>query len=85
MRYEVPHGPEVAGFSHQAEVRGYEFDEIRESEIEGPRAEAVVATLKNILDNVLGTDNAVEMHNWQQIPLSKDEVDHLKALGYLEK
>lgn len=84
-RYDVPYGPKVSGFGRHAASRSYQLIGMEERPLSGVSAEETTARLKALLDEAVGGDNAVVPYGQLGISLSDEEVEHLKALGYLEE
>jgi len=84
-RYDVPYGPKVSGFGRHAESLSYQLTGMEERPLEGTLAGETTARLKAVLHEAVGVDNAVVPHDQHEISLSDEEVEHLKALGYLEE
>lgn len=84
-RYDVPYGPKVSGFGRHAESRSYQLIGMEERALMEISAAETTARLKAVLHEAVGVDNAVVPHDQHTIFLSDEEVEHLKALGYLEE
>jgi arylsulfatase A-like enzyme len=84
-RYHVPFGPKVAGFGRAAESRVYAIDGMSEVALSGDQAQIALSHLRQLLHQTIGADNALSPRLSAEVSLSDEEVEELRALGYIDE
>jgi len=83
VRYPVPHAPDLHGFADGERFHLFTVEGFDEVERPGAAHAAWARRLRHILEDTLGRSSAITAPQPQGVPLSPEEVDQMKALGYL--
>lgn len=82
--YSPEHGPGILGFSRTPEKRFYRVDGMAEHLLPAFGDTPEATEIRDLLISRLGPSNLLALKSEESVRLTKEEVDRLEALGYLE-